>query len=200
MTPELLAALAAFAFVSSITPGPNNLMLMASGANYGYTRTIPHMLGVALGFTLMVTLVGIGLMQVFDRYPVTYDLLRVFSVLYLLYLAWRIATAAAPHAGEPARGRPFTFLQAAAFQWVNPKAWTMALTAISVYAPSHSLYASVLVAGVFGAVNLPCINVWTVLGIQLRRLLNNPMRLRVFNIGMALLLVGSLYPVLAPLR
>lgn len=200
MTPELLAALAAFAFVSSITPGPNNLMLMASGANYGYTRTIPHMLGVALGFTLMVTLVGIGLMQVFDRYPVTYDLLRVFSVLYLLYLAWRIATAVAPHAGEPARGRPFTFLQAAAFQWVNPKAWTMALTAISVYAPSHSLYASVLVAGVFGAVNLPCINVWTVLGIQLRRLLNNPMRLRVFNIGMALLLVGSLYPVLAPLR
>jgi threonine/homoserine/homoserine lactone efflux protein len=200
MTPELLAALAAFAFVSSITPGPNNLMLMASGANYGYTRTIPHMLGVALGFTLMVTLVGIGLMQVFDRYPITYDLLRVCSVLYLLYLAWRIATAAAPHAGEPARGRPFTFLQAAAFQWVNPKAWTMALTAISVYAPSHSLYASVWVAVVFGAVNLPCINVWTVLGIQLRRLLNNPMRLRVFNIGMALLLVGSLYPVLAPLR
>lgn len=200
MSPELLAALAAFAFVSSITPGPNNLMLMASGANYGYTRTIPHMLGVALGFTLMVTLVGIGLMQVFDRYPITYDLLKVFSVLYLLYLAWRIATAAAPHGGEQARGRPFTFLQAAAFQWVNPKAWTMALTAISVYAPSHSLYASVLVAAVFGAVNLPCINVWTVLGIQLRRLLNNPLRLRVFNIGMALLLVGSLYPVLAPLR
>ena len=200
MNLEILAALAAFAFVSSITPGPNNLMLMASGANYGYYRTIPHMLGVALGFTLMVSLVGVGLMQVFDLYPVSYDLLRIMSVLYLLYLAWRIGTAAAPHDNEPATGRPFTFLQAAAFQWVNPKAWTMALTAISVYSPSRGLEASILVAVVFGAVNLPCINVWTVLGLQLRRLLTNNLRLRVFNISMAILLVASLYPVLAPLR
>lgn len=196
MSMELLAALAAFAFVSSITPGPNNLMLMASGANYGYVRSIPHMLGVMLGFTLMVALVGVGLMQVFDRYPVSYDLLKAASVMYLLYLAWRIATAAAPETSAQFTGRPFTFLQAAAFQWVNPKAWTMALTAISVYSPSRSVEASVLVAVVFGAVNLPCINVWTVLGLQVRRLLTSKLRLRTFNICMALLLLGSLYPVL----
>ena len=129
MTFELLFALAAFALVSSITPGPNNLMLMASGANYGFRRTLPHMLGVTLGFMLMVLLVGVGLVQVFDAFPVSYQLLKVVSVGYLLYLAWKIATAAPVNNGSDSEGAPFTFVQAALFQWVNPKAWTMALTA-----------------------------------------------------------------------
>lgn len=198
MTYDILSALAAFAFVSSITPGPNNLMLMASGANYGVRRTLPHMLGVALGFAFMVILVGVGLIQIFDAFPVTYTVLKVASVGYLLYLAWKIATAAAPEAKEPT-GTPFTFLQAAAFQWVNPKAWTMALTAISVYAvPEAGVWGILLVGLVFGAVNLPSVSVWTWMGQQLRRVLDDPRKLRVFNIAMAVLLIGSLWPILRP--
>ncbi len=197
MTYDILMALIAFAFVSSITPGPNNLMLMASGANFGFRRTIPHMLGIGLGFTFMVLLVGAGLVQVFDRYPISHTLLKVLSVLYLLYLAWKIAHAA-PAKGADAAGTPMTFLQAAAFQWVNPKAWAMALTATAAYAPEQSLNAILLVALVFGAINLPSVSTWTVLGQQMARVLTNPRRLLVFNWTMAALLVASLYPVLWP--
>ncbi|MEM8753834.1 MAG: LysE family translocator, partial [Pseudomonadota bacterium] len=183
------------AFVTSITPGPNNLMLMASGANFGFRRTIPHMLGVALGFVFMAALVGLGLAQAFERYPVAHDILMVLSVAYLLWLAWKIANAAPAKAGEAA-GRPMTFLQAAAFQWVNPKAWTMALTAVTVYAPEGGARGVLAVAVVFGLVNLPSVGSWAVLGVQMRRVLSNPARLRAFNIVMALLLVASLWPVL----
>lgn len=199
MTYEIILGLVVFSLVSSITPGPNNLMLMASGANFGFRRTLPHMLGVALGFTLMVLLVGIGLVQVFDAFPISYQLLKVVSVAYLLYLAWKIGTAAPSQGNAEAGGTPFTFIQAALFQWVNPKAWTMALTAVSVYSPSQSVAAISFVAAVFGAVNLPCISLWTTLGQQLQNLLTSPMRLRAFNITMALLLVSSLYPVLGSL-
>ncbi len=197
MTYDILMALIAFAFVSSITPGPNNLMLMASGANFGFRRTIPHMLGIGLGFTFMVLLVGAGLVQVFDRYPISHTVLKVLSVLYLLYLAWKIAHAA-PAKGADTAGTPMTFLQAAAFQWVNPKAWAMALTATAAYAPEQSLNAILLVALVFGAINLPSVSTWTVLGQQMARILTNPHRLLVFNWTMAALLVASLYPVLWP--
>lgn len=198
MTYEIVLGLAVFSLVSSITPGPNNLMLMASGANFGFRRTIPHMLGVALGFTFMVLLIGVGLIQLFDAFPLSYTILKVVSVVYLLYLAWKIGSAAPPEADPRAGGTPFTFIQAALFQWVNPKAWTMALTAISVYSPSQSTAAIAFVAAVFGAINLPCISLWTTLGQQMQRLLTNPARLRAFNISMALILVGSLYPVLSP--
>lgn len=192
---ELITALMAFAFVSSITPGPNNLMLMASGANFGFRQTIPHMLGVALGFTLMIVLVGVGLVQIFDAFPVTYKVLRIFSITYLLYLAYKIATAAAPQGTQISKKTPFTFVQAALFQWVNPKAWTMALTAVSVYSPTRSVETIVIVALVFGVINLPSVSVWTVLGQQLKAILTNTVRLRLFNFTMAFLLVGSLYPV-----
>ncbi|KZX58254.1 lysine transporter LysE [Halioglobus sp. HI00S01] len=198
MSYELFAGLAMFSFVSSITPGPNNLMLMASGANFGLARTLPHMAGVALGFTGMVVLVGLGLLGLFDAYPVSYDVLKVCSIAYLLYLAWKIATASSNPAGEESEestGTPMTFVQAVLFQWVNPKAWTMALTALSVYAPDQSLLAVLLVAAVFGAINLPCISVWTLAGLQLQRVLTSRRRLVAFNVSMALLLVVSLYPV-----
>ena len=198
MTYEIILGLVVFSLVSSITPGPNNLMLMASGANFGFRRTVPHMLGVALGFTLMVLLVGIGLVKVFDALPISYQILKVVSVAYLLYLAWKIGTAAPVPGDAEAAGTPFTFVQAALFQWVNPKAWTMALTAVSVYSPSQSVAAMAFVAAVFGAVNLPCISLWTTLGQQLQNLLTSPARLRAFNITMGLLLVTSLYPVLVP--
>ncbi|WP_163848543.1 LysE family translocator [Pseudooceanicola aestuarii] len=197
MSAQILVALVAFAFVSSITPGPNNLMLMASGANFGFRRTIPHMLGIGLGFAFMIALVGLGLIHIFDAVPITHTILTVASVIYLLYLAWKIAHAAPPQAGRPDPSRrPMTFLQAAAFQWVNPKAWTMALTAIAVYAPDRSAWAILVVAAVFGLVNLPSVSTWTILGQQMRRLLTSPRRLTIFNWTMAGLLVASLYPVL----
>jgi threonine/homoserine/homoserine lactone efflux protein len=204
MTYEIITALIAFAFVSSITPGPNNLMLLASGTNFGLTRTIPHMLGVSIGFAIMVILVGIGLMGLFNAYPVSYLVLKVVSVVYLLYLAWKIATAA-PLNDEPGtdapdqdgKSKPLTFIQAALFQWVNPKAWAMALTAISIYAPpSQPLSSIFLVALIFGLVNLPSVCAWVLLGTQLRRFLTDPLRLRTFNVCAALLLLGSLYPIL----
>jgi threonine/homoserine/homoserine lactone efflux protein len=194
MTYELLTALATFALVSSITPGPNNLMLMASGANFGFWRTIPHMLGVGVGFVVMLILVGLGLMRLFDAFPVSHSILKVISVAYLLWLAWKIAHAGAPE-GSGAEGRPFTFVQAALFQWGNPKAWTMALTAVTLYAPDRSVPAILWVALIFGAINLPSVSSWTLLGQQMRRVLSNPRRLQAFNFGMAIMLVGSLYPV-----
>ncbi|WP_191286512.1 LysE family translocator [Aliiroseovarius zhejiangensis] len=195
MSIELLSAFVAFAFVSSITPGPNNLMLMASGANFGFQRTIPHMLGIGIGFTFMIVLVGAGLMTLFDLYPISYTILKAGSVIYLLWLAWKIAHASEPGSGKT-DGTPMTFLQAAAFQWVNPKAWAMALTAISVYAPSRDMGAVIIVAVIFGFVNLPSVSVWTVLGQKIRVILTNPARLRSFNVTMALLLVATLFPVI----
>jgi threonine/homoserine/homoserine lactone efflux protein len=198
MTTELLAALFLFCVVSTLTPGPNNLMVMASGANFGYRRTLPHMFGIAIGFAVMTLLVGVGLIRVFDAFPVTHTILTVLSVAYLLWLAWKIANAAPPDGQTDSNARPLTFLQAAAFQWVNPKAWTMALTAITVYATDRSLLAIAIVAAMFAAVCIPCVSVWTVLGQQMRRFLGNPARLRLFNWGMAFLLVASLVPVLYP--
>lgn len=197
MTLDLIPALAAFALVSSITPGPNNLMLMASGANFGFVRTVPHMLGIGLGFVFMVLLVGAGLVQVFDAYPVSHTILKILSVIYLLWLAWKIANAA-PVKQRDGAGSPMTFLQAAAFQWVNPKAWSMALTAVTVYTPDTTLAAIALVALVFGVINLPSVSVWTLLGQQMARVLTNRTRLVAFNWIMAALLVASLYPVLFP--
>ena len=193
MTHDALLSLAAFAFVTSITPGPNNLMLMASGANFGIRRTVPHMLGVALGFMAMVIIVGLGLAQLFSTVPVLYTVLKVLSVAYLLYLAWRIATADGMGNARTS-GRPMTLIEAALFQWVNPKAWTMALAAIALYAPSQTFTAIALVAIVFGAVNLPSVSSWTVLGQQMQRFLTTGMRLRYFNWTMAVLLVLSLIP------
>lgn len=194
MNIEILTALTTFAFVSSITPGPNNLMLMSSGANFGFKLTIPHMLGVSLGFVLMVCLVGSGLIQIYDIYPITYQILKVFSVIYLVYLAFKIATSKPIDEQEISTAKPFSFIQAVVFQWINPKAWTMALTAISVYAPSKSMESILLVGVIFGAINLPSVGIWTVLGQQLNRFLTSDIKLKIFNITMALLLIASLYP------
>lgn len=195
MTYDLLLALGLFAFVSSITPGPNNLMLMASGANFGFRRTLPHMLGIGIGFSVMIVLVGVGLVRIFDIYPILHTVLKIVSVIYLLWLAWKIANAAPPEGKLASEGVPFTFIQAALFQWVNPKAWTMALTAISVYTPDQSLHSVLIVSLVFGLINLPCVSSWTVMGQQMARFLTSAARLRTFNWAMAALLVLSLYPV-----
>ena len=195
MTPDAALALAGFALVTSVTPGPNNLMLMASGANFGLRRTVPHMLGVALGFVAMTAAVGLGVMALFDRLPWLDPALRAVSIAYLLWLAWKFANAAAPE-GRVAGARPLTFLQAAGFQWVNPKAWAMALTAIAIYAPGRDLWGVLAVAVLFGAVNLPSVGLWAAAGTQLRRWLSSPARLRAFNWACAAGLVLSMVPFL----
>lgn len=197
MTLDALLALMLFALVSSITPGPNNLMVLASGANFGMRRTVPHLLGISLGHAFMVLLLGLGLGQIFLSWPATHTVLKVVSVAYMGWLAWKIAHAAAPE-GTKDTARPFTFLQAAAFQWVNPKAWVMGVTAVTVYAsPGAGAFGAVLVAAAFCATNFPSVSVWAWMGTQVARWLRSPARLRVFNWTMALLLVASILPVLA---
>lgn len=194
MTYDIFLALLSFAFVTSITPGPNNLMLMASGANFGFRRSLAHMFGISLGHGLMVFLVGLGLAGVFAAFPAAKLGLKAVSVAYMLWLAWKIAHAAAPGAGKSA-GRPMTFVQAAAFQWVNPKAWAMALGAISAYG-AGGIGSVLIVCATFACVNLPSISVWVLAGEQVRHWLTNPRSLAMFNWTMAALLVASLWPVL----
>ena len=195
MTPENLLALIGFAFVTSVTPGPNNMMLLASGANFGFRRTIPHMLGISIGHLLMTVIVGLGLAGLVNQEPRVLDVLKWVSVAYLLWLAWKLAHASAPE-GTAGQGRPLTFLGAAAFQWVNPKAWTMSLGAVTAYAPEATVLNVVIIAAVFAAINLPSVSVWTLAGEQMRRFLTSPARLRVFNYTMAAMLVASLWPVI----
>jgi threonine/homoserine/homoserine lactone efflux protein len=197
MTPDLIIALILFAAASSITPGPNNIMLLASGANFGLRRTVPHMLGISLGHCVMTALIGLGLVHIFTQIPWLRQTLMAICAVYLVYLAWKIANAA-PVANTQKRARPFTFLQAAGFQWVNPKAWYMAIYAQTNYAPQdwNTWLAAITVALVFAAVNLPSVTIWAWGGVQIRSWLDQPGRLRMFNIIMALLLIGSLYPIL----
>jgi threonine/homoserine/homoserine lactone efflux protein len=183
---SFLLPLAMFAFVSSVTPGPNNVMLTASGASFGYRRTVPHMLGITLGVVVMVLLVGAGLGAVFERLPVIYTALKYLGAAYLVWLAWKIAGSASIDGGK------------AAFQWVNPKAWIMAIGVIATYTPREDFFLNlVLAALVLGVVNYPSVSVWTLFGSAVGRALRSPQALRRFNWGMAALLLVSLYPVLA---
>ncbi len=194
MTYDLFLALLGFAFVTSVTPGPNNMMLLASGVNFGFRRTVPHMLGISAGHSLMVFLVGMGLAGVFRAWPPALTVLKIASVGYMLWLAWKIAHSGAPGEGQ-AKARPMSFLQAAAFQWVNPKAWAMALGAVAAYVTEPSVWAYAAVAGVFSLVNLPSVAVWAGAGQAVRRWLAGPGRLTLFNWTLAGLLVLSLWPV-----
>ncbi|MCE6981530.1 LysE family translocator [Pseudomonas frederiksbergensis] len=194
---DLLLGFALFALVTSITPGPNNTMLLASGVNFGFNRTIPHMLGITCGFFVLVVAVGFGLGTVFQTYPMLYTVLRYVGAAYLLYLAWKIAHSGPVAEGEQGEGKPISYLGAAAFQWVNPKAWIMAIGAISTYTPMQGYFTNVIViAAVFALINLPSVSVWAGCGTLLRNVLRDRRWLRLFNWGMALLLVASLYPLL----
>ncbi|HEY4923842.1 MAG TPA: LysE family translocator [Roseiarcus sp.] len=192
----ILYALIVFCFVSAITPGPNNLMLLTSGVNFGFRRTIPHMLGVGLGFALMVGLVGIGLDAIFTRFPALLPIMRYAGVAYMLWLAAKLALAG-PVGEKEYSGNPLGFFGAAAFQWINPKAWFIAVGALTAYAVSEDYTRSVIVVAlVFGIVTLPCVAAWVLFGTAMRRVLSNPRFVRPFNIAMALLLVASIIPVL----
>ena len=194
---DLLIALAVFCVVTLFTPGPNNLMLMTSGLNFGFRRGLPHLLGVVLGFTLMVLIVGFGLGAIFEASPLLYSVLKYAGAVYLVYLAWQIAVSPPPRAGESA-GRPIGFLKAAAFQWINPKAWVMAIGAVSAYAAVAPFPLNVLViAGLYCVLGIASSGTWLGFGVALQQVLNNPKAVRAFNVTMAVLLVASLYPIIA---
>ncbi|ARO14931.1 transporter LysE family protein [Ketogulonicigenium robustum] len=194
MTIATFLAVLVFGLISSITPGPNNLMVMTSGANFGLHRSWPHIWGIALGFGVMIFILGLALAGLSMLLPTMRVLLKVVAVVYLLYLAWKIATAA-PIDGATSTAQPLSFLQAAAFQWVNPKAWASAVTAVAAYSPSGSFLGAVLIAVAFIITGLPSVTLWCVMGQELRRLLDTPARLRAFNITMAILLLLTLIPI-----
>ncbi|PRA56231.1 LysE family translocator [Brucella pituitosa] len=198
MSLEIFLALLVFAFVSSVTPGPNNLMLLTSGVNFGFRRTIPHMLGIGVGFFILLLAVGFGLGALIETVPSFYTSLKFAGGAYMLYLAWKIATSRSIGESKGSdSGKPMTFLQAAAFQWVNPKAWVMGITGIATYANHDNYYVAVLLVSVaFAIVNLPSVSVWAGFGTLLRNWLSDPVRLKWFNLTMALLLILSLWPML----
>jgi len=197
MAYETLVALLVYAFVTSITPGPNNFMLLASGVNFGFVRTIPHMCGIGFGFFTLLMGVGFGLGAVLIAFPQLHFALKVLGGAYLLYLAWKIAMSRKMGDGQDAKMQPMSFVEASLFQWVNPKAWVMAITAMALYQDSQNPYWSVLLIGlVFALTNFPTVSTWAAFGVALRGFLSDPLRLKWFNIAMGVLLAATLWPML----
>lgn len=195
---DLLVAAGLFAIVSYITPGPNNTMILASSVNFGLRRSLPHLAGICLGFGFMLVLVGLGLHQLLASHPQILQAMRWAGAAYLLWLAWKLATLRTSAAMQAeGRAQPLSFLQAAAFQWINPKAWVMATTAMTAYLPDGASPAAVLLlAGVQTLLGSPCVLAWAAFGNAMRRYLQDPLHMRTFNITMAITLVASLYPLL----
>lgn len=189
-------AIVAFAITTCVTPGPNNTLIMTSGLNYGIRRSMPHYLGIVFGFPTMVVAVGLGIAGLFEQFPFLHVILKLLGAVYLSYLAYQIASAPISDLNIT-EGKPFSFLQAAAFQWVNPKAWVLAIGATVTYTIiSDSYVLQVLsIAMIFLLFGSPCIMLWLWFGASLKTILQNSRNVRIFNISMALLLMGSLIPV-----
>ncbi|MRI32865.1 lysine transporter LysE [Endozoicomonas sp. OPT23] len=184
--------LVAFAFATSVTPGPNNIMLTSSGLNFGFIRTIPHMLGISVGFFVMFCCVAFGLHQVFEQFPILQEMLRLIGVVYMLRLAWLIATSGKVETGK-SQLKPMTFIQAALFQFVNAKAVMMAVSAVAVFALPGDQFAksAVIVGVVFSLVNLPSVSIWAAFGAAIGKLLTDDRKLKQFNYGLATLTAAS---------
>lgn len=180
-----------YSFVTSVTPGPNNIMLAASGVNFGFKRSIPHILGIGCGFGFMVAVVGLGIGSLLSSNVILYECLKIIGIIYLLYLAYKIYSSGGmdTNAKQP---KPLTFIQAAMFQWVNPKAWVMALGAVTTYLAADSVAYWYLVLGLtYGLVGIPSTGVWALIGEKLQSVIHDAKRLKVFNTTMALLLIAS---------
>ncbi|MFL2840690.1 MAG: LysE family translocator [Pseudohongiellaceae bacterium] len=192
---EFLFTIFIFATSATVTPGPNNIMIMTSGLNFGIFKSLPHYLGICIGFPVMVILIGLGFGLVFDRYPFVYDLIRVIGIAYLLFLSWLIANAS-PNSLDTTQKKPLSFIQAILFQWVNPKAWVMATGAIAAFTSEIGDFfiQVVLIALIFLIVAFPCTGTWLFFGGWLKKILKNPYHQKIFNIIMASLLVLSLTP------
>ncbi len=189
---DMLLPLILFAAVGSLTPGPNNLMVTASGTAFGFGRTMPHLFGVTIGFGVMVLAFGFGLAEIFRAFPDFHWWLRILGAAYLLYLAVRIARAGDPGAAETAR-RPLTFIEAALFQWVNPKAWTLALGVVTAFTTigGNLSFELAVIAGVFMLITFPSLAVWCLFGVAIRQFLASPRALRITNLVMAALVALS---------
>jgi threonine/homoserine/homoserine lactone efflux protein len=192
------ASLIGFAVVMYITPGPNNAMLAASAASFGMRASVPHMLGIACGFAFMMMAVTAGLGSILFAWPPLLPLMRWGGAAWLLWLAWKIASATPRSARAPGTGRVLGFGGAAAFQWINPKGWLIAIAASAMFTrPDQNLVAETAwIGAVFLLVALPCMLPWMLLGVGAGRLLRSPARLRLFNVAMALLLIASIVPLL----
>jgi len=192
---EYYLSLLVFTFVAGITPGPNNMMLMTSGLNHGTRKSLPHFFGVCIGFPIMVVIVGFGMVALFSKYPSAYFYLKIVGISYLCYLAWKIANAGNPDAAKSTRA-PITFLQAAAFQWLNPKAWVIAIGALATFSNKEDFYLSVsIVVIAYFVMGLITMFLWLKLGESLQGLLNTSRRIKYFNISMAIMLVLSVIPI-----
>jgi threonine/homoserine/homoserine lactone efflux protein len=192
---DVFLALVVFSAVMAFTPGPNNIMLAASGVNFGLAPTIPHMAGVTIGFAVLLTVCATGLGLILATAPSAQLTLKVAGAFYMLWLAYKVATAkvGAEEDGGPAR--PLTFLQAAAFQWINPKAVIAAFSAVAVYLrPGHERGDFAVLLAVLTVFTALSVLTWTGFGIGLRRLLREPRHARIFNVAMGLLLVASIVP------
>lgn len=199
MSVETMIALTAFAFVTSLSPGPSNFMLLTSGVNFGFVRTLPQVFGITAGFTTLLLGVGSGLGGLLSAFPVLGFGLKLAGGAYLLHLAWRIAwSRSLGRADGGAAARPLTFLRSAAFQWVNPKAWTVAVATMAVYTDPQAPFLSMAwICLVFALVNLPTVSTWAGFGVALRGHLSDPVRLKWFNLAMGLLLAATLWPMVA---
>jgi threonine/homoserine/homoserine lactone efflux protein len=192
---DMFTALVAFAAAMAFTPGPNNIMVTASGVNFGFRRTVPHILGITFGFFVLVAVCAAGLGAAFAAWPPLQIGLKAVGAIYLLWLAWKIATAAPASAEQEQVAQPISFWQAALFQWVNPKAFVAALSAIAIYVrPTHWLTDFTVLQIVFVIATILAVATWTGFGVALRRVLADPKHARIFNIAMALLLVASIVP------
>jgi threonine/homoserine/homoserine lactone efflux protein len=180
---ELIIPLTIFATVATVTPGPNNIMVTASGSAFGFRRSLPHLLGITLGFPLVLLAVGLGLGEIFQKYPQIHLVLKYAGAAYLLYLAWRIAQAGRPDTGDT-KARPLSFLEAAAFQWVNAKAWMVALSAIPAFTTVGGNYYMELgaIALIFALVTIPSVSVWCMFGVAIRRLIQTDETARIVNL------------------
>jgi threonine/homoserine/homoserine lactone efflux protein len=192
----MLVSLGTFTFSSTMTPGPNNIMLLSSGLTFGYKRSIPHITGVVVGFPFMVFLIGIGLGIVFNNFPIILTLLKIIGMLYLLWMAYKIATNVDSYNMQNTHGKPFSFFQAVLFQWVNPKAWIMAITVISLFVTSQkdSLLQIMIVVSVYILSAVISTNIWALGGVFLKRVLQTAKMVSIFNKIMAFLLVVSIIP------
>ena len=196
MSHSLLIAFVIFATVMFITPGPNNIMVLSSGLTYGFRRSLPHIAGITIGFAFMVGAVGLGFGTIFIAYPILQTILKYAGAAYLIYLAAVIAMSEPVTPGQDARRGPMTFWGAAVFQWVNVKGWVMVIGTITAYAGiagfPWNIVIQVLLSLLLGVVST---SIWALSGSSLRSLLTSPRAVRAFNIVMAVLLLGSLYPV-----
>ena len=193
---EVLPAMALFVFVASVTPGPNNTMLLASGVNFGYKQTLPHLAGISVGHFILLMAVGNGLEAVFNVYPATYQAMKIVGLSYLVYLAVKIIRSNKLETENSKQARPLSFIGGAAFQWVNPKAWMMSIGFFSTYMPEEASLIFVIISCImFSFINFPTISLWALLGTKIIHLLTNIQLRTIFNCTMAVLLLISMIPV-----